>query len=245
MATVEHFMPTLPRETMPINPISVAANALRYWERRQEVTANNLANVSTDGFKAERVFGKLLDGVTTIGTKTDRRDGILRPSGEPHDLAIAGDGFFVVNTPSGERFTRGGTMKVDLAGYLTDQDGNQLLGNKGKIKVGDGKLVVDTHGTIEVDGRPIDQLRMETTPAGATLTHEGGTRFVPDSTRSVVPLAARDIRQGSIEESNADSFGGLVDMISIQRAYSSVEKTISVLDHVNEVATSQLGKPGN
>lgn len=231
--------------TMPINPISVAASALRYWERRQEVTANNLANVSTDGFKAERVFGKLLDGVTTAGTKTDRRDGMLRQTGESTDLSMAGDGFFVVNTPAGERFTRGGSMKVDQAGFLTDQDGNQLLGTKGAIKVGDGKLAFDRQGNVEVDGHPVDQLRVETTPAGATLTHEGGTRFVPDSTRSVVPPAVRDIRQGSIEESNSDSLGGLVDMISIQRAYSSVEKTISVLDHVNEVATSQLGKPAN
>ncbi|MEP6619465.1 MAG: flagellar hook basal-body protein [bacterium] len=230
---------------MPINPMSTAANALRYWERRQEVTANNLANVSTDGFKAERVFGKLLDGVTAIGTKTDRRDGVLRQTGEARDLGMAGDGFFVVNTPAGERFTRGGSMKVDLGGYLTDSDGNQLLGQKGAIKVGDNKYSVDRQGTVEVDGHPVDQLRVETTPANAELTHEGGTRFVPDSTRSIVPPGSRDIRQGTIEESNADSLGGLVDMISIQRAYSSVEKTISVLDHVNEVATSQLGRAAN
>ena len=228
---------------MPINPLSIAANALRYWERRQEVTANNLANVSTDGFKAERVFGKIMDGVTAIGTKTDRRDGNLRQTGESRDLSMAGDGFFVVSTAGGERFTRGGTAKVDLAGYLTDQDGNRLLGRKGAIKVGDGKFTVDRQGTVEVDGRPIDQLRVETSPSSASLIHEGGTRFVPDSTRTIVRPADRDIRQGSIEESNADSLGGLVDMISIQRAYSSVEKTISVLDHVNEVATSQLGKP--
>lgn len=228
---------------MPINPMSIAASALRYWERRQEVTANNLANVSTDGFKAERVFGRLLDGMTTAGTRTDRRDGIFRQTGESADLSIAGDGFLIVNTPGGERFTRGGSMKVDKAGFLTDQDGNQLLGRKGAIKVGDGKFEVDRQGTVQVDGHPVDQLRVEKSPPGATLIHESGTRFVPDANRTIVQPADRDIRQGSLEESNADSLGGLVDMISIQRAYASVEKTISVLDHVNEVATSQLGKP--
>lgn len=219
-----------------------AANALRYWERRQEVTANNLANVSTDGFKAERVFGQLLDGVTTIGTHTDRRDGSMRQTGNATDVAVAGDGFFVVSTPAGERLSRGGSMKVDGTGFLTDSDGNHLLGDKGDIRIGDGTLAIDKQGLISVDGQAIDRLRMETTPPGAALQHEGGTRYVPDAKRSVLPLDQRDVRQGAVEESNADSLGGLVDMISVQRAYSSVEKTISVLDHIREVATSQLGR---
>src|SRR3954471_61611 len=105
---------------MPINGMTSAAGALRYWERRQEVTANNLANVSTDGFKAERVFGKLMDGAPVIGTRTDRRDGALRQTGSHLDLAIGGDGFFVVNTPAGERLTRGGSLRLDADEFLAD-----------------------------------------------------------------------------------------------------------------------------
>lgn len=230
---------------MTMNGLTSAANALRYWERRQEVTANNLANVSTDGFKAERVFARLLDGGPVIGTKTDRRDGAMRQTGQPTDLAIAGDGFFVVNTPSGERLTRGGSLRIDPAGFLSDQDGNRLLGSKGAIQAGGGELAIDRQGTVTVSGRSVDQLRIETTPAGASLEHEGGTRFVPGATRIAVAPDRRDIRQGHVEDSNADSLGGLVDMISVQRAYAAVEKTIGVLDHVREVATSQLGKPAS
>jgi flagellar basal-body rod protein FlgF len=227
---------------MTTNGMTSAANALRYWERRQEVTANNLANVSTDGFKAERVFARLLDGAPSIGTHTDRRDGTIRQTGQTMDLAIGGDGFFVVATPGGERLTRGGSLQVDPAGYLSDQDGNRLLGTKGPIQVGDHKMTVDRHGSIAVDGQNVDQLRMETAPAGESLQHEGGTRFVPGATRIAIAPDQRDVRQGNIEESNSDSLGGLVDMISVQRAYAAVEKTIGVLDHVREVATSQLGK---
>jgi flagellar basal body rod protein FlgG len=225
-----------------MNAMTSAANALRYWERRQEVTANNLANVSTDGFKAERVFASLLDGGPVIGTHTDRRDGTIRQTGQTTDLAIDGDGFFVVNTAGGERLTRGGSLQIDPAGFLSDQDGNRLLGNKGAIQVGDGKLTVDKQGTVAVNGQNVDQLRVETTPPGAALLHEGGTRFVPGATRIAVAPDQRNVRQGFVEESNADSLGGLVDMISVQRAYAAVEKTIGVLDHVREVATSQLGK---
>lgn len=225
-----------------MNGMTGAANALRYWERRQEVTANNLANVSTDGFKAERVFARLLDGGPVIGTHTDGRDGAIRQTGQTTDLAIDGDGFFVVNTTGGERLTRGGSLQIDPAGFLSDQDGNRLLGIKGAIQVGDGKLTIDKQGTIAINGQNVDQLRVETTPPGASLEHEGGTRFVPGATRIAVAPDRRDVRQGYVEESNADSLGGLVDMISVQRAYAAVEKTIGVLDHVREVATSQLGK---
>ena len=203
------------------------------------------ANVSTDGFKAERVFARLLDGAPQIGTRTDRRDGTIRQTGSPTDVAIAGDGFFVVATPAGERFTRGGSLKVDPAGFLSDQDGNRLLGDKGAVRVGEGKLVIDKRGMVEVDGVIVDQLRVETMPAGESLEHEGGTRFVPGQGRLAVAPDHREVRQGHLEDSNADSLGGLVDMISVQRAYAAVEKTIGLLDHLSEVATSQLGKPGN
>jgi len=230
---------------MPINGMTGAANALRYWELRQEVTANNLANVSTDGFKAERVFARLLNGAPVIGTQTDRREGAVHQTGQPLDVALGGDGFLVVNTAAGERYTRGGALEVDQQGFLADRDGNRVLGAKGAIHVGAGALAIDKSGVVAVDGKTIDRLRIESTAAGATLAHEGGTRFVPGATRTVVADDKRDVRQGHLEDSNADSLGGLVDMISIQRAYAAVEKTIGVLDHVREVATSQLGKGGS
>ncbi|MCX5764019.1 MAG: flagellar hook-basal body complex protein, partial [Gemmatimonadetes bacterium] len=93
-----------------IRPTGVdnAAAALRYLERRQEVSANNLANVSTDGFKGERAFARLLaDGSTpTAETATDLRAGALTATNNPLDLAISGKGFLVVQTPTGEKLTR-------------------------------------------------------------------------------------------------------------------------------------------
>ena len=95
----------------PVNGLTSAAASLRYWERRSEVTAHNLANASTDGFKAERVFGRLLgaggEGGTVAQTATDLRAGTFRTTDNPLDLALGTDGFLVVNTPAGERFTRG------------------------------------------------------------------------------------------------------------------------------------------
>jgi flagellar basal-body rod protein FlgF len=229
---------------MTINGMTSSASALRYWERRQEVSANNLANVSTDGFKAERVFASLLNGSEpVIGTSTDHRNGTLRQTGSPMDVALGGKGFLVVETAGGERFTRGGSLQLDREGFLADLEGNRILGSTGRIHVGSASLSISPRGDVSLDGAKVSQLRIEGVAEGVRLAHEGGTRFVPDASRTDIAAGERDVRQGSVEESNSDPLGGLVDMIGVQRAYAAVQKSISVLDHIQETATTQLGKP--
>src|SRR5438045_2276491 len=101
--------PHMPR----VNGMDSAASALRYWERKQEVVSNNLANVSTDGFKAQHVFARLLDGVRPVAEATsDLSTGNLKETGNAMDVSIDGPGFFVVQTPNGERYTRGGSLRA-------------------------------------------------------------------------------------------------------------------------------------
>jgi flagellar basal-body rod protein FlgF len=228
---------------MIINGMTSASGALRYWEQRQEITANNLANVSTDGFKAERAFSTLLNGAPVIATHVDNRVGTIRQTGDSMDVALGNDGYLVVSTPAGERLSRGGSLKVDTAGFLADQDGHRVLGRNGQIRVGSASLQIDKRGSVAVDGRDVEQLRVEGTPAGSQLQHEAGNLFVPGTIRTLVPPDQRDVRQGALEDSNVNSVDGLVDMISVQRAYAAVEKSIGVLDHIRETATSQLGRP--
>src|SRR5262245_52016493 len=119
---------------MKTDGIASAASALRYWERRQEVATNNLANANTDGFKAERVFARLVgEALPVAGALTDRSAGSYRPTGQPLDLAVGGDGFFIVGTPNGEQWTRGGAFRVDANGYLVDADGHAALGERGPV----------------------------------------------------------------------------------------------------------------
>ena len=100
-------MPTL-------NGMDSAAAALRFWERKQEIVANNLANVSTDGYKSQRIFAQLLDGMRPDPvTSSDMSTGTLRQTGNAMDVAVDGPGFFVVSTPNGERYTRGGTLRIN------------------------------------------------------------------------------------------------------------------------------------
>lgn len=236
------------------NGMASAAHALRYWERRQEVVSNNLANVSTDGFKGERAFARLLDGaLPAVDAQTDMRAGTLRPTGNPLDLAIAGDGFLVVETPDGERLTRGGAFRLDDLGRVVDHAGNALLAEGGPIVVdadearqfgASGQLVVvDRDGEVRVGDRAAGRLRVETVPPGTRLEHTGGNMFLPPADRTPAAEGEREVRQGAIEESNVGSVSALVEMISVQRAFASVQKAMTTLDDARGTLVTEIGRP--
>lgn len=225
--------------------LASAAAALRYLERRQDVTANNLANVTTDGFRGERAFATLLgDGAAAVRTATDSRAGTLRETHNPLDVAVGGEGYFVVQTPAGERLTRAGSFRVDTDRHLVDAAGNAVLGDAGPIVLPAGADVsVGADGTVRVDRRVAGRLRLEQVAPGAQMAHEDGVRFVPDPSRRPVADADRRVRQGFLEESNVTPVGALVDMIAVQRAYAGVQKAVTTLDAVRGTAASELGKP--
>ncbi|HET7322040.1 MAG TPA: flagellar hook-basal body complex protein [Longimicrobiaceae bacterium] len=226
-----------------VNGMTRAANALRYWELRQQSVANNLANADTNGFKAERTFAQLVgDALTVAGSATDLKAGSLKGTGNPLDLAIGGKGFFVVQTPQGERLTRAGSFQLDATGKLVDDHGNAVLGEKGPIVVDKGTLVVDPSGAIKVDGKEVGRLRVESVPEGAQLTHAGATMFLPPAGTTSVPPSERGLKQGFLEESNVSTVGSMVDMIDIQRAYTSVQRTVTTLDDVRKTISNELGR---
>jgi len=227
-----------------INGMTRAASALRYWERRQEIVANNLANADTNGFRAQRTFASALgDAVPVAQTAMDARAGSLKQTGNPLDVALGGDGYFVVNTAQGERLTRSGSFRLDESNRLVDQDGNAVLGEGGPITLPQGTVSIDGAGGVKVDGKQVGKLRVETVPQGTQLQHEGGTRFLPDPSRTALADTARSLRQGYLEESNVNPLTSMVDMIDIQRSYVAVQRTMVTLDGIRQTISNDLGKP--
>ncbi len=219
-----------------------ATAALRYWERRQEVVANNLANVNTDGFKGERAFARLLDGnVPVVDATTDLSTGAISATGNPLDVALSGDGFFVVQTPKGERLTRGGTLSIDEDRRIVDPNGNPMLGADA-VPVGAKQILIDGQGRVRADGKDIGRLRIETVAPGTRLQHEGGSQFSTTAGRIEADMTKTKVRQGALEGSNVSSLESMVDMIAVQRAYGAVQKSIASLDTVRGMAASELGK---
>lgn len=225
-------------------PVQTAAQALRYWEQRQAAMANNLANSATHGFKAETVFAELIDGPGPIGGgSTDYRAGARQETGRPMDVAMEGDGFFLVRTDAGDRYTRNGSFSLDADGVVVDQAGNPVLGdNLQPIMLPPGEITIQADGEVVVDGASMGAFRVETVPADARLPREGGTYFVPPAERSETAEQDFRIHQGQLEDSNVNPVSSMVDMLGIQRNHAALQQTIRVADGIDGRAANDIAR---
>lgn len=226
---------------MTVPAFVVAARTMAYLNQRQEVIANNLANASTDGFKADRITGRSFDELFPEALASlDLQQGTVRDTGRTLDLALETHGFLVVSTGQGDRLTRGGQFTIDAAGLLVDRDGNPVLGLEGALHVRGDLIEIEPDGTVVVDGARAGKLRVEQVAEPATLVKEGAGRFI--ATEGTITAAAVRIRQGALEDANVDPMTGTVDMIQIQRAYSTNAEVLRVLDSVLGTLTTDIGR---
>ncbi|MER3458405.1 MAG: flagellar biosynthesis protein FlgF, partial [Chloroflexota bacterium] len=158
-----------------------AASALVAGLFRQELIAQDLANINTPGYKAASTrlsdfatmllarlpggigpatpLGRLTHGVQTSAAITDFSPGPVQATGQPLDLAIQGEGFFRLRTPDGERFTRDGRFSLDANGQLVNVNGHPVLGTNGQpIRLSSGQVRVDPNGTIYLNDQPAGQI---------------------------------------------------------------------------------------
>lgn len=220
-----------------------AGEAMRYLERRQEAVAHNLANASTPGFRGERVFARVLEGMTPEAhAGTDVRGGAMNATGRPLDLALGPEGFLVVDTPDGERWVRGGSFVLDPEGRVTDAAGNPLLGEGGALLLPAGQVEVREDGEILVEGESVARLRMEVPLESGALRREAAGRFIPPPEGERAPAPGLRVRGGYLEESNVQPVDTMVEMITIQRNYTTLQRSIQVMDGVLGTIANELGR---
>ena len=221
-----------------------SARTLTYYTRLQEVTANNLANANTDAFKADRMTAhRIVDVDSPVSVeRTDLSQGALRVTGRPLDVGLEGDGYLVVETPRGERFIRGGALKLSGDGVLTDGDGNRVLGRNGPLALLGGEIKIRPDGTVLSDGHEVDQLRLEVPAEGAKLLKESAGRFVVSGDTDAVPDGGTRVRQGQLEDANFNSLTAMVSMVEIQRAYAANITALRTMDGVLGSITNDIGR---
>jgi flagellar basal body rod protein FlgG len=176
-------------------------------------------------------------------TALDLTAGSLTETHNSLDLAVEGDGFFVTQTPNGERFVRNGSFRLDTDRQLVDERGNPVLGEEGPVVLPSGTVEIGKDGTITVNGRPLQRLRLERVADGAQLLHEGGTQFVPDASRQAIPPAERTVRQGFLEESNVNTMSAMTDMLAVLHRYGAAQKALSTIDAARGISVNDLAKP--
>jgi flagellar basal-body rod protein FlgF len=214
----------------------IALSRLMAQQRAMYVTANNIANADTPGFKAQRVLfsdwlspqkvGRLAGGESTLAYTQDRatyRDnsaGALTQTGNPLDIAIDGAGFFTVQTPRGVRLTRAGSFGLMPDGTIADINGNALLDtNGGKLQVaaGDTDISIAGDGSLAASSGPIGRIAVVTVNDPNTLRAEGGRLFNPSG--ATTPSAAPNLVQGTVESSNVQPVLELTRMMDQLREF--------------------------
>jgi flagellar basal-body rod protein FlgG len=223
-----------------------AASGMIPRMKQQEITANNIANAGTPGFKKDSVFLKELDTATkaVMPTRsdwqtpmidqvyTDYSQGSFVRTGNIYDLAIDGQGFFALEGAEGEgiQYSRNGNFAADTEGYLVNSDGLRVLGDGGPIEVGSGLIEINEAGEVMVDSALVGRLQVVDFPDKSTLVKVGSSGFWVDETVEAEPAGEYSVRQGFVEQANINVIKEMVGMIIALRNFESGAKAIKSQD---------------
>ncbi len=217
-------------------PTYVALSRMMAQQRALEVTATNLANANTPGFKAERMLfsdwlGRQNQVETAPGAKTvaytqdratyrEQAAGPLTQTANPFDLAVSGDGYFTVDTPRGPRLTRAGRFTPMADGRVGDQDGNALLDSTGKpirVAATDTRITIAADGSITSENGPLGRIGLVAPADARRITAEGSRLFRADG--PTAPVTAPKVVQGAVEDSNVQPVLELTRMMAELRDF--------------------------
>lgn len=181
-------------------------------------------------------------GVQVDELVIDWTQGPMEATGRQTDFAITGDGFFAIQTPAGERYTRSGNFQVDVNGTLLTSDGNYVLGrNGGPINVGTNGFQVAQNGTVYVNNQPVGQMRIVQFADNGVLRKEGGNLFYALN-GAPQEMANPTVEQGLLEGSNLDVGREMAEMLLTNRVYESSQRMLRMVDESLEKTVNQIGQ---
>jgi flagellar basal-body rod protein FlgF/flagellar basal-body rod protein FlgG len=240
-----------------------ACTALMARNQALDVVADNLANSSTPGYRAEHnVFRSVLakssaftlSGLNTAvnnysvlgGTQLDLGQANLEKTGNELDLGIQGSGFFEVKTAAGNVFTRNGNFHVSPQGQLVTTAGDPVLGENGRpIPIVGAPVSVSSDGTLSVGGALAGKLKLVDFPASTALESVGKTYYsAPEKT--AVPATQTSVVQGSLEGSNVNPVTSAVELITVQRYAELMQRALTLFHtDMNQLAAQELPRVSN
>jgi flagellar basal-body rod protein FlgF len=241
------------------NSFMVGLSAQQVLQKRMDTTANNLANMTTAGFKVEHVVSRELSEkpATAADNPTDiaftdawmlQRDfstGPLERTGNALDFALESEGFFVVQTAEGEAFTRDGRFGLDEQGQVVTRNGDLVMGDSGPITIDPegGAISVSREGSVSQDGVVLGTLRISKFETPAALERMGSNLW---RATDEAPQAMTDakVSAGFVEGSNVNAVLELTEMIEVSRAYTSIAKMIAQSDELRGTSIDKLARIG-
>lgn len=236
-----------------------AGSGAMVQQMRMEMLANNLANVDSPGYKADKALfrshmtaaqgdGSLTPApnhhVAFDGTRIDFAAGAMQQTDNALDLAIEGPGFFSVQTPDGVRYTRAGNFSRSREGVMVTQDGHPVLGEGGPIQLGNGKVEIDARGGVSVEGTVVGRISLVAFDNPQNLEKTGDGLFVPMEGGAGERLAENSgVHQGFLEKANVNPVLAMTEMVEVLRAYEAYQKMIRTISDADTKAINDVGRP--
>ncbi|MDR1615767.1 MAG: flagellar hook-basal body protein [Syntrophomonadaceae bacterium] len=232
---------------------------------RQDAAANNLANCNTVGYKKDTVvsaafpgmlmsrmgekglaagrnyeiIGPVSTGASMEGVFTNYTQGNMQKTDNPLDAAIMGEGYFVMDTPQGERFSRDGQMEINDQNILVNKQGIPYLDQNDEPIVLASEPAISKDGSVYVNNELIAKLKIVEFADAGVLRKEGGNLI--NAPQNYTVMEQPQIRQGFVENSNVSTVSEMVNLISIVRLYESMQKVVQAEDEALETAITQVG----
>jgi flagellar basal-body rod protein FlgF len=240
---------------------AVAASRVIAQQRALEVTATNVANINTPGFRAARVQfsdwlsrqanvaappgGRVVSYTQDRATWRDQRAGPVTHTSNPFDLSLSGDGWFTVNTPRGPRLTRDGRFGPTPDGMVADTNGNPLLDISGRpiqLSPNDTRITIAGDGTVSSENGQLGKIGVVRPTDPMQMSAEGATLFVSKSPTE--PVANPGITQGAVEDSNVQPVPELTRMLTEQREFEFAVQFLQAESDRQQSAIDKILAPG-
>ena len=242
-----------------ISGIYNSSSAMQYLDEKMDVVANNLANMSTNGFKKSGVAfnqriveeqAKLRDSISTeplpegqIKTYVDTSQGPIQQTGNPLNFALDGQGFFTILTPEGYAWTRDGAFVHDEDGYLTTMDGYHVIGEyNGPIRLFGQSFSLSDQGDIVIDNQVVNRFLIQN--FDMSEVYQSGSNLYRPKAYSIMYFDEPNamIRQGCLESSNVNMVQEMISMITINRQYTAQERAIRTNDEALNKAVNNIAR---
>ncbi len=243
------------------NALLLSLSKQMVMRRTMDIIANNLANMNTTAFKRESVlfesFTVPVESVDETGNTTtedltfvrdygvvrDLIEGHLQTTTSPLDIAIKGEGFFVIGTPEGERYTRDGHFRRDPAGQIVTNDGNPLLddgGNPIVLSTEETSIKIAEDGTVSTELGVRGKVALVTFENPQDMEKTGAGLYATE--QATTPADGATIMQGMLEASNVEPIVEMTQMIEVMRAYQSSSELLSTNEDMIRRAIQKLGE---
>jgi flagellar basal-body rod protein FlgF len=234
----------------------IAASGLRARMQALDLLSNNLANSSSSGYKLDREFYSLYNGGESAtgleaelpfvkGQWTDFSQGTLTPTGNPLDLALTGQGFFVATGPTSSLYTRNGSFHTSSSGTLVTEEGYPVQGVNGTIQTKSQQPVdISEDGTVRQNGSVIGQLKVVDFPNRAILSKAAGSYFTNSDPKAKPVASQATVSQGRLEQSNVAPAESAVRLVDVMRQFEMLQKAIMTTTDMNKQAIQEVARVG-